>query len=96
MATSGSPATILAGERAVNPVLFVVCHSVENAQETASLLAGDAYIGDPSAVLEITSQSSDAALAALADVERPDSPIRAVVSVDKLKEGAAPDANRCA
>jgi type III restriction enzyme len=75
------------GERAVNPVLFVVCQTVEDAQDTANLLAGESYMGDPAAVLEITSQSSDAALAALATVEEPGSPIRAVVSVDKLKEG---------
>jgi type III restriction enzyme len=75
------------GERVVNPVLFVVCQTVEDAQDTANLLAGQSYIGDPAAVLEITSQSSDTALEALAAVEEPDSPIRAVVSVDKLKEG---------
>jgi len=75
------------GERVVNPVLFVVCQTVDDAQDAANLLAGEAYIGDPAAVLEITSQSSDAALEALAAVEQPDSPIRAVVSVDKLKEG---------
>ena len=44
-------------------------------------------LGEPSAVLEITSQSSDEALAMLARVEEPESPVRAVVSVDKLKEG---------
>ena len=75
------------GVTVVNPVLFVVCQTVEDASETASLLAGESYIGDPRAVLEVTSQSSDVALAALAAVEEPDSPIRAVVSVDKLKEG---------
>lgn len=74
-------------KKPVSPVLFVVCQTVEDAKATANILAGDAYIGDESAVLEITSQSSDDALAALADVEEPDSPIRAVVSVDKLKEG---------
>jgi type III restriction enzyme len=75
------------GVAAVNPVLFVVCQTVEDARETANLLAGESYIGDPRAVLEVTSESSDVALAALAAVEDPDSPIRAVVSVDKLKEG---------
>lgn len=75
------------GERVVNPVLFVVCQTVDDAKEAADLLAGASYIGDPEAVLEITSQSSDIALAALAAVEQPESPIRAVVSVDKLKEG---------
>ena len=75
------------GEQAVNPVLFVVCQTVEDATETADMLAADNMIGDPSAVLEITSQSSDDALAMLATVEEPESPVRAVVSVDKLKEG---------
>lgn len=75
------------GATAVNPVLFVVCQTVEDAKQTADLLAGESYIGDPTAVLEVTSQSSDEALAALAAVEDSDSPIRAVVSVDKLKEG---------
>ncbi len=75
------------GEQQVNPVLFVVCQTVDDAQQTASALAGESYIGDPAAVLVVTSQSSDEALAALAAVEDPDSPIRAVVSVDKLKEG---------
>ena len=51
------------------------------------MLAADNMIGEPSAVLEITSQSSDEALTMLARVEEPDSPVRAVVSVDKLKEG---------
>ena len=75
------------GRVPVTPVLFVVCQTVEDAKEAASLLAGESYIGDPAAVLEVTSQSSDEALTALASVEDPDSPIRAVVSVDKLKEG---------
>lgn len=75
------------GEPEINPVLFVVCQTIEDAKETANLLAGDGYIGDAGAVLEITSQSSDEALAALQRVEEPDSLIRAVVSVDKLKEG---------
>jgi type III restriction enzyme len=75
------------GRVPVNPVLFVVCQTVEDAQITANLLAGDSYIGDAAAVLEVTSQSSDEALTALASVEEPDSRIRAVVSVDKLKEG---------
>ncbi len=75
------------GHTPVNPVLFVVCQTVQDAKETADLLAGEQYIGDPAAVLEVTSQSSDQALAALAAVEETDSPIRAVVSVDMLREG---------
>lgn len=75
------------GAEAINPVLFVVCQSIDEAKYASSILAEDGYIGDPNAVLEITSQSSDKALAALESVEAPDSPIRAVVSVNKLTEG---------
>jgi type III restriction enzyme len=71
----------------VKPVLFVVCQSIEHTSEVGQMLAGPGFIGDPSAVLEITSQSSDEALAALVEVEAPDSPIRAIVSVNMLREG---------
>ena len=72
---------------AVKPCLFVVCQSIDHATEVGQILAGPGFIGDPGAVLEITSQSSDEALAALAAVEAPDSPIRAIVSVNMLREG---------
>ncbi len=71
----------------VNVVLFVTAQSIEEAELVGELLAGPSYLGDPSAVLVITGQSADDALAALAAVEDPASPVRAVVSVDKLKEG---------
>lgn len=71
----------------VNPVLFVVASSIDHAAEVGQLLAGPGFIGDAKAVLEITAESSDEALAALAAVESSDSPIRAIVSVNKLKEG---------
>ena len=75
------------GSPIVNPVLFVVASSIEHAGEVGQVLASKGLIGDPAAILEITAQSSDEALAALAEVESPDSPIRAVVSVNKLREG---------
>ena len=75
------------GEEAVNPVLFVVCQTMADAEYAANVLRRSGMIGEPSAVLEITSQSSDEALVVLSEVEEPGSPIRAVVSVDKLKEG---------
>ncbi|MBG0716996.1 DEAD/DEAH box helicase family protein [Microbacterium sp. 2C] len=75
------------GAATVPPVLFVVCRDVDEADETGQLLAGAGFIGDPNAVLVVTSKSSDEALQALADVEKPDSPIRAIVSVNMLKEG---------
>ena len=71
----------------VKPCLFVVCQSIEHAAEVGQTLAGPGFIGQPGAVLEITSQSSDDALAALSAVEAPESPIRAIVSVNMLREG---------
>ncbi|MDP2712555.1 MAG: DEAD/DEAH box helicase family protein [Solirubrobacteraceae bacterium] len=71
----------------VKPVLFVVCTSIDHATDVGQRLAQDGFIGDPGAVLEITSQSSDEALTALAACEAPDSPIRAIVSVNMLREG---------
>ncbi|MDG4793696.1 DEAD/DEAH box helicase family protein [Micromonospora sp. WMMD1082] len=75
------------GNQLVNPVLFVVCQTIEEADDAAAILAEDGFIGDPNAVLVITSQSSDDALKALERVENPDSPIQCVVSVNKLREG---------
>lgn len=69
----------------VTPVLFVVCQTIADAELVATELG--AHLPEEGSVLLITSQSSDAALASLAAVEAPDSPVRAIVSVDKLKEG---------
>lgn len=71
----------------VKPVLFVVCQSIGHAKEVGGILAQNGMIGDGSQVLEITSESSDVALEALSKVEEPDSPIRAIVSVNMLREG---------
>ncbi|WP_018351904.1 DEAD/DEAH box helicase [Longispora albida] len=75
------------GRASVTPVLFVVCQSIADAERVAETLTGDGYLPGDGQVLLITSQSSDKALADLAAVENPSSPVRAVVSVDKLKEG---------
>ncbi|QCU79569.1 hypothetical protein E7744_14695 (plasmid) [Citricoccus sp. SGAir0253] len=72
---------------AVKPCLFVVCQTIDHAAEVAQMLAGPGFIGDGSQVLQVTSHSSDEALEALASVEAPDSPIRAIVSVNMLREG---------
>lgn len=69
----------------VHPVLFVVCQTIADAEKVAGDLTK--HLPDDGAVLLITSQSSDEALTALANVEAADSPVRAIVSVDKLKEG---------
>jgi type III restriction enzyme len=71
----------------VKPVLFVVASTIDHATEVGQVLAGEDFINDPEAVLEITSESSDEALSALTAVEDPESPIRAIVSVNKLREG---------
>jgi type III restriction enzyme len=71
----------------VRPVLFIVASSIEHASDVGQLLAQPGYLGDAAAVLEITSQSSDEALTALAEVESETSPIRAIVSVNMLREG---------
>jgi len=70
----------------ITPVLFVVCQDIAHAQETAEALARD-HLPGKDAVLVITSESSDKALSLLASVEDPTSPVRAIVSVNKLKEG---------
>jgi len=75
------------GRPEVSPVLFVVCQEIKDAERVAAELAGPDLLPGEGAVLLITSQSSDEALAALARVEDPDSPVRAIVSVNKLREG---------
>lgn len=75
------------GESPVRPVLFVVAQTVAEANRIGDLLAEDGFIGDGGQVLVITEQSSNEALAMLDDVEVPTSPIRAIVSVNKLREG---------
>ncbi len=75
------------GTTAVKPVMFLVCSTIEEANEVADLLASPDLLGDERAVLTVTSDSPDAALDALAGVEDPESPVRAIVSVQMLKEG---------
>lgn len=72
---------------AVKPALFVVTQSIDHSREVGQLLAQTGYIGDPQAILEVTSEASDDALRELAAVEQAESPIRAIVSVNMLREG---------
>lgn len=74
------------GRSQVIPVLFVVCEEIKKAEQIAELLRSD-FLVEKDQVLLITGGSSDKALRALKAVEDPESPVRAVVSVDKLKEG---------
>ena len=75
------------GRVPVKPVLFVVCQTIEEAEVVAEHLTASSLLPAEGQILLITGQSSDVALAQLAAVESPESPVRAVVSVDKLKEG---------
>lgn len=76
-----------AGRVPVHPVLFIVCKDIADADRVALRMTADDMFPGDGTVLTITSQSSDLALRALAAVEDQDSPVRVVVSVNKLKEG---------
>ncbi|GAB7052949.1 DEAD/DEAH box helicase [Catenuloplanes indicus] len=69
----------------VTPLIFVVCRVVNEAAQVADVLAG--LLPGDGRVLLVTSRSSDDALRALARVSETDSPVRAVVAVDKLSSG---------
>lgn len=69
----------------VRPCLFVVASDVAHAHEVAALLA-DA-LGDERAVLTIVSNGDQEVLERLESVDRPDSGVQAIVSVNMLREG---------
>ena len=72
----------------VNAVVFVVCSDVPHATQVADLLRTPEYFGKDSAVLQVDNQhDDDATQKALNNLDKPDSPVLAVVSVNKLKEG---------
>lgn len=77
------------GATPVNPVMFVIAKSIEDAEETARVaedpgFAGGEYAGK---VLTVHSDKADEALAELAKLEEDDNPYRIVVAVGMLKEG---------
>lgn len=76
------------GSREVHPIMLVVCEDINQAKEVEELIASASFDGRfAGAVLRIDHEVPDASLAALADVEEPDSPVRIIVSVGMLKEG---------
>lgn len=81
--------TAATGQPRVNPVMLVVCESIDQAKEVEALVSSTGFFAGRygGAVLRIDSEVPDASLAALADVEEPDSPVRIIVSVGMLKEG---------
>ncbi|MFE1523273.1 DEAD/DEAH box helicase family protein [Schaalia turicensis] len=72
----------------VNAVVFVVCSDVEHATQVADLLRTPEYLGKDEAVLQVDSKHEDELTQRhLNQLDLPYSPVRAVVSVNKLKEG---------
>ncbi|WP_339017339.1 DEAD/DEAH box helicase family protein [Corynebacterium hesseae] len=78
-----------AGEKKrTKPLLFVVCESVAHAGEVTKILQGPGYFGAPEAVLQFDNKHNDAVtLRRLDELDSPASTVRAIVSVDRLKEG---------
>lgn len=71
----------------VEPILFVVASTIDEASEIRDLLSSAEMLGDERKVLLVTSDEPDRSLALLDTLEDQRSPIRAVVSVSMLKEG---------
>jgi type III restriction enzyme len=77
------------GATSVNPVMLVVAKSIDDANEYGEILRSEEFFGGAyaDAVLVVHSDSADEALAELAKVEDPTSPVRVIISVGMLKEG---------
>jgi type III restriction enzyme len=75
------------GNTFIQPLLFVVAQTIEQANEIKDTLAQPDLLGSADKVLLITSKEPDTVLPLLDDLEEPTSPFRAVVSVAMLKEG---------
>lgn len=77
------------GIESVNPVMLVVAKTIDDADEYGGILrSSDFFAGAyADAVLVVHSKSPDEALAELAKVEDPASPVRIIISVGMLKEG---------
>lgn len=74
-------------QKPVNPILFVVSQTIDQANEIRDMLASPEYLDGSEKVLLITSEEPDATLQQLETLEDDESPVRAVVSVSMLKEG---------
>ena len=71
----------------VQPVMFVVAQTIDEANEIRDMLAGPDMLAGDEKVLIVTSEEPDSTLAKLDRLEDASSPVRAVVSVSMLKEG---------
>jgi type III restriction enzyme len=76
------------GAAHLNAVLFVVCADTDHATQVASLLRTPRFFGSEMAVLQVDSNHDDDVTTGLLErLDDPNSPVLAVVSVNKLKEG---------
>lgn len=76
------------GKAHINAVVFVVCADVDHATQVAQLLRTPEYLGKDLAVLQVDSKhEDDTTQSLLENIDQIDSPVLAVVSVNKLKEG---------
>lgn len=76
------------GLPAVKPILFVTCADTSHAAEIETVLAGPSFLGDPDQVLRIDNTTTDdTSRRRLEALDHPGSTVRAVVSVNMLKEG---------
>jgi type III restriction enzyme len=74
-------------QKYIEPVMFVVASTIDEANRLRDMLAGPDLLGGDDKVLLVTSEEPDETLRLLDGIEEPDSGIRAVVSVSMLKEG---------
>lgn len=77
------------GVTSINPVMLVVAKNIDDANDYGAILRSEEFFNGQyaEAVLVVHSKSPDEALAELAKVEEPGSPIRVIISVGMLKEG---------
>jgi len=72
----------------LNAVVFVVCQDTDHATQVTELLRSPRFFNKDLAVLQVDSKHDDEMTNRLLDsLDKPESPVRAVVSVNKLKEG---------
>ena len=75
-------------KKRTKPLLFVICENVAHAGLVTEILRGKGYFNNDDAVLQFDNKHNDAeTLHRLDTLDSPLSPVRAIVSVDRLKEG---------
>ena len=76
------------GVPCLNAVAFVVCSDTDHATQVTNLLRSPEFLGNDLAVLQVDSKHDDDTTQTLLErIDEPESPVLAVVSVNKLKEG---------